>query len=765
MERLLIQGGHEYLPFARSRIRALKTLGMRYVSQTYTVNGVTINVRLENGTEHIRIDGGKHRLLSGFLANGFVTGDVLDAEGNVIGQLPAVQPTPDGSIKYRMGKFWPRDDLRKKDETGWLESGKKPETLANLDLTLNGTSFRMGQLPFPDARACEYGKRGPASLYTGTMRKVVQVLLGRCEGEPRVETTPEKDRLEYGFNNADIPYAYTFDKSHGVFTCSDHTKEKPNVWVIEISSQRGVLAWKMDTRKVSKTGNPDLYETLGYLPVPTPRPVSTDANQRGLRSLWDGDGELSAYFAHGPLYQDCGWAFSYSGRRAANVSFEYNYSESGARLLSVWAHLWEIAIDEGAVVMLDGTQILAPTSLSVVQHERNRAAFDVNNSIKVPGVVPLVGRTLLTQKFGGNQQDPVDAGSPVEFPVYAYYQHDSDDLQVFRYKVAQQEEPDEPDQDERAILRAAEFRTSWADQRLRFGLNWVTAGGGFIGPGMAEIVDSSRFLGTETIYTLGEVGPINGPFPGRMWARKQRVIRTSYQLSESIGRHHTLIVPFGDREAIYGFFVDIKSSTRSGPSIVAHWGVDVEQFEATLSDAYDGPLHIGANIDIGPNTYQITGDQYLYWGGSWFPGPGRYFQPNGGVFQGLLNPADYPVYEELSPDFPLTENQNAMNMKLVTSKLMLDVPTYGFLYGDPAAPENGPFNLEQFVILGDTMSNHLIDVTAEAFTGAVVAAEGQYRGGEYNTFISSGTEDYPAIEIDFRFGYWIGVPMHKGKQT
>lgn len=58
MERLLIQGGHEYLPFARSRIRALKTLGMRYVSQTYTVNGVTINVRLENGTEYIRIDGG-----------------------------------------------------------------------------------------------------------------------------------------------------------------------------------------------------------------------------------------------------------------------------------------------------------------------------------------------------------------------------------------------------------------------------------------------------------------------------------------------------------------------------------------------------------------------------------------------------------------------------------------------------------------------------------------------------------------------------------
>ena len=97
--------------------------------------------------------------------------------------------------------------------------------------------------------------------------------------------------------------------------------------------------------------------------------------------------------------------------------------------------------------------------------------------------------------------------------------------------------------------------------------------------------------------------------------------------------------------------------------------------------------------------------------------------------------------------------------------LTTGVLTGAFSVGDPSAPEAGPFNLEQFVILGDTMGSHLIDVTSEAFTGAVVAAEGQYRGGEYNTFISSGTGDYPATEIDFRFGYWIGVPMFKGEKT
>ena len=90
--------------------------------------------------------------------------------------------------------------------------------------------------------------------------------------------------------------------------------------------------------------------------------------------------------------------------------------------------------------------------------------------------------------------------------------------------------------------------------------------------------------------------------------------------------------------------------------------------------------------------------------------------------------------------------------------LTTGVLTGAFSVGDPSAPEAGPFNLEQFAIPGDTMSNHLIDVTAEAFTGAVVASEGMYRGAHYDTFVGNA-EGYPATEIDFRFGYWVGVPM------
>ena len=58
MEHRLIQGGEQYLPFARSCVAKLKGLGMPYASQQYEIDGVSIKVRIEPGHEYIRIDGG-----------------------------------------------------------------------------------------------------------------------------------------------------------------------------------------------------------------------------------------------------------------------------------------------------------------------------------------------------------------------------------------------------------------------------------------------------------------------------------------------------------------------------------------------------------------------------------------------------------------------------------------------------------------------------------------------------------------------------------
>lgn len=58
MEHLLIQGGETYLPFARSRIKALKALGLDYADQSFEVDGVSIRVSITPEHEYVFLSGG-----------------------------------------------------------------------------------------------------------------------------------------------------------------------------------------------------------------------------------------------------------------------------------------------------------------------------------------------------------------------------------------------------------------------------------------------------------------------------------------------------------------------------------------------------------------------------------------------------------------------------------------------------------------------------------------------------------------------------------
>ncbi len=69
MEHRIIQGGEQYLPFARSCVAKLKKLGLSYASQTYQVDGATIRVRITPGHEYIHIEGGEYPLYQ-FLTTG-----------------------------------------------------------------------------------------------------------------------------------------------------------------------------------------------------------------------------------------------------------------------------------------------------------------------------------------------------------------------------------------------------------------------------------------------------------------------------------------------------------------------------------------------------------------------------------------------------------------------------------------------------------------------------------------------------------------------
>lgn len=58
MEHKLIQGGEQFLPFARSRIKALKATGLKYASQKFEIDGVSVKVRIAGEHEYIELSGG-----------------------------------------------------------------------------------------------------------------------------------------------------------------------------------------------------------------------------------------------------------------------------------------------------------------------------------------------------------------------------------------------------------------------------------------------------------------------------------------------------------------------------------------------------------------------------------------------------------------------------------------------------------------------------------------------------------------------------------
>lgn len=63
MEHKLITGGEQWLPFARSRIKALRATGLQYASQQFEIDGSSVKVRIEGEHEYIDISG----TLSGML--------------------------------------------------------------------------------------------------------------------------------------------------------------------------------------------------------------------------------------------------------------------------------------------------------------------------------------------------------------------------------------------------------------------------------------------------------------------------------------------------------------------------------------------------------------------------------------------------------------------------------------------------------------------------------------------------------------------------
>jgi hypothetical protein len=76
-EHRLISGGYQFLPFARSRIKAMRAIGLTFASQKFEVGGVSIRVRITPGHDYIEIGGGCLFLMdSGVVDAEFLVGGI-----------------------------------------------------------------------------------------------------------------------------------------------------------------------------------------------------------------------------------------------------------------------------------------------------------------------------------------------------------------------------------------------------------------------------------------------------------------------------------------------------------------------------------------------------------------------------------------------------------------------------------------------------------------------------------------------------------------
>jgi hypothetical protein len=153
-----------------------------------------------------------------------------------------------------------------------------------------------------DASLCQAGAIAP-TMYTGRMRKVVQLLMG----------LPGK-KLKYDFR---------FTRTHGVYVDSNGED-----WLIEVSQANGVLAMPMPKKKVPPMStDANQLHILSHFPyIPTGETFPSgekldDAIDSGKVFRLLSSEDLGDFYEKNAFYESSGWSFSESGHSILNTCF------------------------------------------------------------------------------------------------------------------------------------------------------------------------------------------------------------------------------------------------------------------------------------------------------------------------------------------------------------------------------------------------------------------------------------------------------------
>ncbi len=178
-----------------------------------------------------------------------------------------------------------------------------------------------------------------SSMWSGSMKKVVQVLLGLGR-VPKAYFTSKNPYLKTPYmdsavaNGVQVTYDYKFMRTHGITVGEDGRR-----WLVEISAARGVIAMPLpmfdgtttETFKMQCLNrfDMDMYtvvDELRGLPTgenfPTGKEFTKKVDAGDILQLMSAK-DLGEFYKLSGYSTSCGWAFNDSGTEAHNVGYYY----------------------------------------------------------------------------------------------------------------------------------------------------------------------------------------------------------------------------------------------------------------------------------------------------------------------------------------------------------------------------------------------------------------------------------------------------------
>lgn len=253
------------MPFARSRVKVLRGLGLPYADQSFSIGGVTVRVRIEPGHEYIHIEGGDPIILSGVTRDG------------------AVITLPDGTKTLRSYK---------PTANAWQYPLHK-------DAAKSTSSFHDEKLL--GKAGAQYATLRP-TMFSGRMVQAVQILMGR---------------------GIEVKYDFRWEKCHGITTGPDGTR-----WLVEISAD-GVRAMKfgLDSGSIGSKTDANKQATImfGGIPNGTTFPVGDKlaaAVSAGKIKTLRTASRMTDFYGKRPYTSTMGWSFNDNGTEAHNTCWQ-----------------------------------------------------------------------------------------------------------------------------------------------------------------------------------------------------------------------------------------------------------------------------------------------------------------------------------------------------------------------------------------------------------------------------------------------------------